>query len=381
MALLISIIFLVLLPLGQWIRLDLGNGLSLIPLDAGVGLLSTFFLLKNYKKIHGELLKPIYIFVAVLTVSLIINFKNLESRQFLIAGAYLLRIIFYFSFYFLILNYAEVKKNLPKFMIFSGALLLLIGFIQYIFYPDLRNLYYLGWDEHLYRLFSSFLDPNFAGSFFVLYLIFLAGILKNKTHYLLIGLTFVAIFLTYSRSAYLMLVVSALSFLVIKKQFKLTLGFIVLFLFSLFILSKTSLSSEGTNLLRTASGQARLNSVNNAITIFRNNPIFGVGFDAYRFAQHKYGFITKNWENIHSGAGTDNSFLFVLATSGLVGFLSYIYLLSNILKVSMVSKDKYSIILFSSLIGIIFNSFFVNSLFYPPVILWLMALLGLRENK
>ncbi len=380
MALLISIIFLFLFPLGQWIRLDLGNGLSLVPLDIGVGVTSIIFLLTNYKKIHGKFLKPISIFAAVLAVSLVLNFKNLELREFLISGAYLLRIVFYFSLYFLIINYSEIRKILPRLMILSGGLLLIIGIIQYIFYPDLRNLYYLGWDEHLYRLFSSFLDPNFAGSFFVLYLIFLAGSLKNKIHYVLIVLTFIAILLTYSRSAYLMLTISALSFLIIKKQLKLILAFLGLFLFLLIISSKTSLSSEGTNLLRTASGLARLDSINNAVAIFKDNPIFGVGFDAYRYSQHRYGFLTKNWENVHSGAGTDNSFLFILATSGLVGFAALMYFLLNVFR-SSTSKDNYSVVLFSSLMGLMFNSLFINSLFYPPIFLWIMALLGLRESK
>ena len=57
-------------------------------------------------------------------------------------------------------------------MLISGSLIVLLGFIQLMFYPALRNLYYLGWDEHLYRMFSTFLDPNFAGAFFVLFTLF-----------------------------------------------------------------------------------------------------------------------------------------------------------------------------------------------------------------
>ncbi|HZQ29513.1 MAG TPA: O-antigen ligase family protein [Patescibacteria group bacterium] len=382
MALLISIIFLILLPLGQWIRLDLNNGLSLVPLDLGIAALSVIFFLTNYRKITGKFYKPIMLFMAALFLSLFLNFGSLELKQFLISGAYLLRLGFYFAIYFLILNSKKVKQKLPSLMLISGTLLLIIGFIQYAFYPDLRNLYYLGWDEHLYRLFSSFLDPNFAGSFFVLFFVFLIGTLnKNKFKYLLSGLSVLAVFLTYSRSGYVMLITSTIVFFLLKGKYTFIIGFVLVFLITLVAISKLSHSSEGTNLLRLASTEARVDSAKNAIAIFKNSPIFGVGFDSYRYAQHRYGFLNKNWENVHSGAGTDNSFLFILATSGMVGFLAYIYLLLSILKNSLRSKDRYSIILFSSLVGLIINSLFVNSLFYPAILLWLMALLGLRENK
>src|SRR3989344_4212784 len=89
-------------------------------------------------------------------------------------------------------------------------------------------LYYLGWDEHLYRLFSTFLDPNFAGAFFVLYFLFALNILidslKKQTKFfsLFIGLmsflALIAIFLTYSRSALLMLITGSFIFLFLNAR-------------------------------------------------------------------------------------------------------------------------------------------------------------------
>lgn len=381
MVLLIAIIFLIFLPLGQWVRLDLGNGLSLVPLDLGVFTLSVVYFLTGFKKIHGFLLKPFLIFILFLVISLLLNYTVLETRQFLVSAAYLIRLISYISIYFIVLGNKRISKIIPKLITISGLFLLIIGFSQYIFYPDLRNLYYLGWDEHLYRLFSSFLDPNFAGSFFVIYLMFLLVSFKNKVNKFIFILSFIAIFLTYSRSAYIMLIISVVIFLVLKKKLKLILSFIVLFIVCIFILSKTSLSSEGTNLLRTASGEARLDSAKIAIDIFKKNPVFGVGFDAYRYAQHRYGFLNKNWENVHSGAGTDNSFLFILATSGVLGFASFLYLIFEILKGPLAVKSKYSAVVFSVVVGLIFNSLFVNSLFYPAILLLLLSLLGIRESR
>ena len=55
-------------------------------------------------------------------------------------------------------------------LLFSGLVIVGLGFVQYFFYLGLRNLYYLGWDEHLSFIFQL-LDPNFAGAFPALFFI------------------------------------------------------------------------------------------------------------------------------------------------------------------------------------------------------------------
>lgn len=91
-----------------------------------------------------------------------------------------------------------------------------------------------------------------------------------------------------------------------------------------------SLPSEGVNLVRTASVNSRLVAYQEATEIFLNQPVIGVGFNMYRYSQHEKGFLKENgnaqsWLTNHSGAGVPNSYLFVLATTGLTGFIALVY--------------------------------------------------------
>jgi len=176
------------------------------------------------------------------------------------------------------------------------------------------------------------------------------------------------------------------------------------------ILLPKNLGGEGVKLLRTASLISRSEYLNNAIIIFIDHPVLGVGFNSYRYAQHRYGFIDDiSLKTSHAGSGTDNSFLFVLATTGIIGFTVYLYMWFKILKNayynkrhsgersdSRISKRGWrfwtsqndaslfqktiSVVILASSIGIFVNAFFINSLFYPSIMLWMWVLIGLLDN-
>lgn len=392
----LNILFITLLivfyPLEEITRIPIGDA-AVSFIDLAVALIVMVYLVRkflNKNKIEGLLIRPIVVFALILILSLILNLHKLSLPQFIVSSLYLLRWIAYASMYLVVKDMdLFLKKNIPYFLLASGGLVLVGGFLQYFLYPDLRNLYYLGWDEHLYRLFSSFLDPNFAGAFFVLYfiLIFVLYLKQKKqsafSRYLLITVlaSIVAIALTFSRAAYIMLGIGLLILLLLKKDTK-VLFVILASIITVLISSRLVLHSEGTNILRTASGNSRMDSVNKALIIFKDNPVFGVGFDAYRYAQRSYGFINEDKRLIHSAAGTDNSFLFVLATSGVVGFAGFIFLIYSLLKLSLTNlkSSNLSLFLFVSVVSICINSLFLNSLFYPPIMLWLWILAGLTES-
>jgi len=366
--------------------------------DIAILIFSSVWIVKKIKgkkkTIKGELMKPILVFFSIGGVALLLNINYLNGNAFTISFLYLIRWLLYSTIYFSIFDLdSKFRKKIPYLLLFSSTFLLAIGFIQFIFYQNLRNLYYLGWDEHLYRLFSSFLDPNFAGAFFVLSLILVLGVLVNSykkiNSFVSILLSLLAVFnlfaiyLTYSRSALVMLTIGLFSFFILVGR-KRWIFFLSLILIAIIFLVPKSFETEGTNLLRTASNEARLKSAGNALSIVKDNLVFGVGFNAYRYAQLRYGFIEgRDWEITHSGAGTDNSFLFVLATTGIVGLTSFLYLLYKVFKlgVGRAKKNIYSVILISSLLGLIVNSFFINSLFYVFIIEWIWIIAGLTENS
>ena len=383
-SLFILIIFL--FAFGEVIRIPFAD-LSIKLIDIGVILLAAYwvsFIIKNFKKIkiNKETSVPILIFFAVALLSLLLNARFLSINELFVSSLYLVRWIAYASIILIIAMFDNsFKKIVIKLLMFIGILIVVLGYTQYLFYPNLRNLYYLGWDEHLYRLFSTFLDPNFAGAFFVLYFLFVLNILiislKKQARFfsLFIGLislfTLIAIFLTYSRSALLMLIVGSFIFLFLNIRILFAILIVIIFLLTTIFLPK-AYKTEGTNFFRIASSEARIGSAKQAIEIFKEDPLFGVGFNAYRYAKNRHGFTFGNWEESHADAGTDNSFLFLLATTGVTGFIAYLYMWFKIIKINIRSK-----LLIASVMAIFVDSLFVNSLFYSFLMFWIWTLVGL----
>jgi len=283
-------------------------------------------------------------------------------------------------------------QKIPVYLIILGFIVLIGGYFQYFYYPDLRNLVYLGWDEHLNRMFSSFLDPNYFGIFLVLYLFFLLGYILTRVNrdlffgFLVIDfvLTFIGIFLTFSRSAILALIVGSLCFALLKnfsRKIILTFGGIVLI--CLIIVLLNGRSYEGTNLLRTVSTSARITSEANGWKLFLKQPIFGVGFNAYRYAVSRYHLNgSKRNDLSHGGAGNDNSWIFVLVTTGVLGFLAYVNLWREVIYGNFKRRKEniFAVVTVASSVSLIISSFFVNSLFYPMIMMWMWILIGFTES-
>jgi len=390
------ILLLVVFPFGEIFRFDVGNNISIKPLDilSIFLLLWTAFLYSKNKKIRKSLSWYYFFFPIVGFVSLLINSYWLNPHNLFTSFLYCLRWISYLSIFFAIIQFDEsFKKKIIKFLIVDGLLILLIGYIQFFLYPNLRNLYYLGWDEHLYRMFSSFLDPNFVGTFFVLYLIFIAGLLFHKMKNLskkmiifysaIIFMTLIAAFLTYSRSALLMLIVSGITFFLIiqKRKFIFFLiGAIVLFV----IIISPYFYLENIDLLRIHSSLSRFQSAQHSLQVIQSDPLIGVGFDSYRYAQMRLHLINPNPKiPSHSASGDDTSLLFIFATTGIIGLFAYCFLWFKLFKEAKVKykKNSFALIFIASGAGLFVNSLFINSLFYSEIMFWMWMIVGLMYSK
>lgn len=385
---------------GELFRFNLENNIYLKPLDGFVVLSAaifwTIYIFNKTKPSLTKINKPLIIFSIIGILSLLINSSVLEKGELFASFLYWLRFVSFATIYFLILSVDKsFIKKIFKYLFISAITILFLGLVQYVLYPNLQNLYYLGWDEHTYRLFSVFLDPNFAGSLLSLFLFFLLGAIvyyqkKQKINYVrvltaLSFLTSISVFLTYSRSAILMFITGVVVylFMIKKKRFLILLfGFV----FMAVVLMIPGISREGTNLFRTTSTLARLDSYDNAIKIIKDKPVLGVGFNAYRYAQENRGYL----DNLvrypkNSGGGVDSSLLFVAATTGLVGLVLYIYLWYAILKraydLHRRNSNAIALAVICSIAGLSINSLFINSLFYPSIMLWMWVLIALMERK
>ncbi|MDQ5900696.1 MAG: hypothetical protein QG600_274 [Patescibacteria group bacterium] len=374
--------------LNQTLRIDLGNGIVINPLDLSVLMLVivNFTVNKSLRiKNIPTFIYPLFIFIAIGSIGLIIN-PWLDPLQKIASFLYALRLLLYILLFIQLYTKMRERDFVKDLMFFTGGVITFLGFFQYFFYPNLRNLYYLGWDDHLYRLFSTFLDPNFAGAYFALFCLYCLwrylgeNIILKKIMYASVGLSSViALFLTYSRTGMIMLIVGIVVYLSFYKKLKI-LFFALISLIVLFFIFAGDL--EGLNPLRSASVIARLDSLQNAFIIFLYNPVIGIGFNAYRYAQIYYGFRGGDLSlTSHADAGSDNSYLFVAATTGVIGLFLFFSFLKRIIESLLDLPRELKAISLSTLASILAGSIFTNILFYTPLLLWLFLVLSVTRLK
>lgn len=388
----IIVIVCIAFALGHLARVQLGD-IGITALDIVVTVISIVTLIPLFAR--RQMLGDVYVYSGLFLVSglvgLILNSSGLTLHEEFVSFLYTIRLILYGGIYFWVKSFTVKERDfMVKSLLGSGTFILVVGFIQFFYYPNLRNLYYLGWDDHLYRLFSVFFDPNFAGAFLVLFILFIVDLLghaKDKLiqglYGVIISLSIFAVFLTHSRTGFIMLVVGSIFYLL--KYVSRRIAVIVCGVLLLILLITSNTAVEGLNPLRTASSQARVDSAQSAIKIFNSHPIFGVGLNSYRYAQIKMGLRQESLPYIsHADAGTDASYLFVLATTGIIGGLFFVLLWRKVLMHAIVlarSNQFPSRSYVSGLVAILIGSLFLNIIFYPMIILWIVIQAGLIRSK
>lgn len=396
-------LIIILIPLGQFSRLPIpfGDDVSLYLNDLLIPLFLFLFFI-NFLALKKKLEIPPFLGLWFLwlglgllgtTASLALGF--LPLNQAIVGFLYWIRFLQYPLFFAAVFNLAKDRTDFVKtcitLMIYSGLVFAFLGFLQYRFFPDFSSLVENGWDPHYYRVLSTFFDPNFAGLFLTLaFLLIASKVLLFPKNWLLwvLGLFWIgaAIVLTFSRSTYLALAtgLTVLGFLKAKKI--IISAFIIGILVFLFVPRVQERVIGAINLDETA--KLRLENYSKTLTIVKDYWLTGVGFNNFRFAQSYYGFFQEKrgveQPSGHSGSGSDSSLLLVLATTGIFGLLVFIGLIGNIAYKSYKlyqngnTQQKFlSLSLLSSLSAIIIHSQFVNSFFYPWIMLWLFLLLGL----
>lgn len=160
----------------------------------------------KWQKINNFSQKIILSLLGVILLGWLLSFLlgEFDPRSWL----YTSKLGFYLSFTYLFQR--QLRWSSQPWLLIS-ALLLLGGFLQYFFIPDLRFLVYAGFDDHYYRLAGTLLDPSFLGLILVFALNYytwqhqLSFIELLVVVALIIGLA-----LTYARAAYLALLLGSL---------------------------------------------------------------------------------------------------------------------------------------------------------------------------
>lgn len=378
----IILLFLVLFPFGQLFRFNFSLAGFTIPLQAidvvAVGALGFVFLsrIKKYSELNG-----FTNFLIIALFSLVLS-TPVFGKGVLIGGLYFFRLLIYSSFFGvclnLISNNPKLKLKLLNSLIIIAFFVGLFGWIQYFIFPDFRPFKIWGWDDHLFRLVGTFLDPGFTGIFLVFGSIL--GMVKafeskDKKFWIVLIFLIITLAFTYSRASYLAFLAGFLVISYFLKRLKYFLLILVAFLFLLNFLPRPA--GEGVKLERIFSVISRVENYQQGLVLWGKSPLFGLGYNNLCLGKEKYlGDIDKQ---SHACSGLDSSLLLVLVTTGVSGLIVFLEFLLSLWRKT--SNNSYGLVFKASLAALMIHSLFVNSLFYPWVIGWLAILLSLALVK
>lgn len=326
--------------MGQLLRLDF-LWISFPVIDLIIPLV--FFTFKSKKPVN----KPFIFFLIFAWASLLIN--HLFFRPTTIhSWFYLVRLSFLLG---LIIYPPRISHRFHKLTLLAIVANIIFGLIQYTLWPDFTYFRSLGWDDHLNRLVSTYFDPTFTALIYLMFFIYLYFNFPKYSLFILIP-----IFLTYSRSTFLSL--SVCLFFIALKTRKIFYPFLLFCLLLISILLLPRSAGEGTKLERTSSINAKIIDYQEAITTFTKSPIIGHGYNNLSSVRD-----TKNFTR----SSFDSSLLTILTTTGLVGFVLFVFGLIKLFNQSNPMKQ-------TMLVAILVHSLFANSLLYPWILILLVLL-------
>lgn len=362
--------------IGQLVKIPLGEGRGATVIDAAVLALCLFGLFRIKIRLTSppSFIKRGLFFSLIALLSLILTPLHLTTNQYLFSFLYTLRFSFYILLGWLLLSNAfpSLKQNVNQTLILSGLILAVLGLLQFIFLPDLRFLSAFGWDPHFYRSASTFLDPNFLGAYLVLTLLLMfrsLQSLKNFKGFFFPLIIYLALMSTFSRSSYGMFLIGFLTLSFFKKSLNLASLTLILFLalllsFQIYIRAV----NQVTPLDRSQTASYRFSTWQQGFEIFLKNPSLGVGYNAYSFALKEYNLADEQFLRGHGSTTNDSSILHITATTGVLGFFAYILFLVSLCKAAWIKNPAFV----AGVFGLLGHSIFVNSLFYPAIMIWIV---------
>ncbi|MCX8009046.1 MAG: O-antigen ligase family protein [Patescibacteria group bacterium] len=379
-----SSLFLLSLVFGQFGGIQIMPGVRVFVHDILLSLCLVGFILHRVRQkrpIHGRLIKPALYFSSFAGVSLLLNTGGFSHLQLLLGSLYLWRFLLYFGLYIIVRN-ESLSPAFWRLGIYAvGVIVACLGLIQYVFFPSLRGFIHHGWDEHYYRLFSTFLDPNFVGLFLVLsFFLGFSFLSKQRAWGIITSQTIVgvAIVLTHSRSTFLAFFLGLLLFIVLtRKIILISIVFVGIILYLLV----PSYGIDTNRLLRSDSTFARIESYAKSIAAARIAPIFGIGYNMLRFQAARERMLDVDGVVSRDAGGFNSSLMVIFVTTGIVGFSFFLYLLYHIASTLYASKTILSYASISGFFAILVHSFFNNSLLYAWTLLWVWILVGSIEKE
>jgi len=372
-----------------------------------------------------QIILPAFIFIAILGLAIIFSqspyrsFWGSYSRKM----GYLTWLHFFTFFLILFFNLKNNKqiKRILKAILFSSLVVILYGFCQFLGFD------FVDWYEpasRTFRIFSTIGQPNFLGSWLLLVIPIIVLFLihaskkfrKDKSikqqiiGALIVSLLFLAVFslaLTQSRGAWVGFFFSFFFFSIIynflQKQKRLslllTILLVIIIIFTVYLnfnplsprLNDSFLVSRFkslTNLRHSITGQVRISDWKIATDLIEQKPILGYGLETQSFNFVKYyepesALVEKI--NIYADRA-HNDFLDTLLISGVLGLVSYLFLIGSVfyfaLKNIFKNKSRLTIlVLLTGLLGYLISLQFSFHVIPTAIYFWGYMAIILKINN
>lgn len=296
------------------------------------------------------------------------------------------------------------------------GVVLALGYLQFYVYPDISNFSTVGgFDPHIGRFLGTWMDPNFVGGLLAFMLPVMLGFWyqsQNKKIKWWLGalilISIYALFLTFSRSAYLAGLGGLGLFFLLRDPKIILVGII---LAGLGLVSSERAQKRVGELAGTmssvvlrdtdevdATAKLRVQSWQRSLTLFEKYPVLGIGYNTYRFRGAEEGVVD---EKFFSAGGSDSTLLTVLVTTGIFGFIAFIWfyldlwirnfarwrvsppnpLLTQAGGSAFLSGGELNLGFVAGWTAILVHSVFVNSLLFPLILIPIMVVAGVLEAQ
>ncbi|HAU99152.1 MAG TPA: hypothetical protein DCW55_02895 [Candidatus Pacebacteria bacterium] len=349
------------------------SGLRVSFLDCGVLIFVIQGLRTWGKTIFISIPNSWKMFFFVMVLSVVVNHAEVSIDRTILSFVYMFRALLY-AFFGSILAVAVrngkiAGKDILRALLLYTTGIVFVGFIQYLFVPDLRSFFAEGYDDHYFRAISTVLDPPFTALIAGVGAIFLLQ--KKNAGSLILTLAHVGLLLlTYSRSSYVAFFVTIFTLVLVYRKKLLSYGLITLLLFIVAIPFLPRRASEGTLLERTVSVNARTTIFLSSFqSITWKTAIFGKGWYLRRTLQ-----LSEN-QTISHATAPDNVFVQVFEFTGAIGILVFGYALVQLLRDSFKHPEVFGAILFLCIASQ------MNAIFFTSIGLFFLMSLQAMSNS
>jgi O-antigen ligase len=317
---------------------------------------------------------------------------GLSAFELAFSLAYLARWLAYFGIYLVVINTVRTSDIPSIWRALEGAILAFaaFGILQSVFLPNFALIVYpsatpfIDWDPQGHRLVSTILDPNLAGALLLLVLLPHLALLSTGAAVPLWKpvLLVSALMLTLSRGAFVAFLAGGALILAVRGIPRRLLRLVALvallslpFVPTLFQLARTynRFSFNDASALTRVAGWLR------GLTVFADNPVFGIGFNTFGFVQEAYGFASAG----KASFGIDGGLLYIAVMTGLVGLALYVGMIALVMRrCRRIWRDRtrnaehrgLAIGVAAATAAILVHSLFINALLFPFIMeqLWIL---------